>query len=61
MSNEAYRWLKEWIEYGESSIEATGDGVVHLRLSLWRSRVSDVFRDDMLRLLNAAERGGIND
>ena len=61
MSNEAYKWLNEWIKSGEWSIEATGDGVCHLRLSLSRSRVSSDFREHMVKLIQAAERGGIND
>lgn len=55
--NEAHAWLRAWVQAGDWSLDSTGDGVVHLRLSLSRSRVSDGFRDDMRRLLEAAKIG----
>ena len=61
MSNEAYKWLKEWVKSGEWSIEASGDGVCHLCLNLSRSHVSVEFRKHMTEVIEAAERGGINE
>lgn len=63
MKNEAHEWLREWVTKGGIwNFEEFGD-LWYISLVGNRSESMDFvkFRDDMKRLLDAAERGGLNE
>lgn len=61
--NQAYKWLTEWVESGGIWLSGSSDGVLDLCLFVARSYSGDSvgFRDEMRKLLNAAEKGWANE
>lgn len=59
MNNDAYRWLKDWVEHGGYWDNDTFGGLWDLSLYGWQTNPYDIlnFREQMEELLEVVERG----
>ena len=59
VTNEAYKWLSEWVDHGGFWDNDTFGGAWDLSLYGWKADKYDIltFREDMEKLLNIVKKG----